>query len=173
MIVIVMGVSGSGKSLLATKLAETTHWAYAEGDDYHSLANKAKMHASIPLTDADRVPWLDSLHEVMANWQRIGQSGVLTCSSLKAAYRDRLAAGLPELRFIWLDPPREVLIQRLANRPGHFMSPALLDSQLATLEPPIHHGHLDPNTLRLDGSETPDQSVQTILRWLSSQPASR
>jgi gluconokinase len=164
-IVIVMGVSGSGKSFLAGKLAEATGWTFAEGDDYHSAANKAKMVARIPLTDADRAPWLDTLHNVLFEWHQKGISGILTCSALKAAYREHLAAGISEARFVWLDPPRSVIAERLSHRPGHFMPPQLLDSQLATLEPPTG----DPHTLRLDGSEPAqsiDQAVQTILEWL-------
>jgi gluconokinase len=159
-IVIVMGVSGSGKSYLAGKLAEATGWAFAEGDDYHSAANKAKMAAGVPLTDADRSPWLDTLHEVLAGWHAGGQSGILTCSALKESYREHLIAGLPDARFVWLDPPRSVLAERMAHRPGHFMPPALLDSQLATLEPPT-------GVLRLDGSEPIEQAIQTILRSLA------
>src|ERR1700684_3580556 len=126
--VIVMGVSGSGKSYLANKLVQATGWAFAEGDDYHSDANKAKMHAGIPLTDADRAPWLASLHEVLLGWHRSGTSGVLACSALRQAYRDELSAGIPgaELRFVLLEVPRAVLEQRMAERKGHYMSPALL-----------------------------------------------
>ena len=165
MIVIVMGVSGSGKSYMANKLAEATGWAFAEGDDYHSAANKAKMAAGIPLTDADRGPWLDSLHQVLLNWYRAGQSGILTCSALKETYRQHLASDLPEARFLWLDPPRNLIAERMAHRPGHFMSPALLDSQLETLQPPIG----DANTLRLDGSEPVEESIPKILAWLNHQ----
>lgn len=162
MIVIVMGVSGSGKSFLANKLAEATGWAFAEGDDYHSPANKAKMTARIQLTDADRAPWLDTLHDVLATWHKEHRPGILTCSALKAAYRKHLADGIPEARFVWLDPSREVLAERVAHRPGHFMPPELLNSQLATLEPPSG----DPHTLRIDGSEPIEQSIETILQWL-------
>jgi gluconokinase len=158
-IVIVMGVSGSGKSFVANKLAEATGWAFAEGDDYHSSVNRAKMAAGVPLTDADRGPWLTTLHEVMAEWHRKGISGILTCSALKESYRERLTEGLPEARFVWLDPPRAVLAKRMAHRPGHFMPPALLDSQIATLEPPA-------GVLRLDGSEPIEQAIETILQWL-------
>ena len=165
MIVIVMGVSGSGKSFFAGKLAEATGWHFAEGDDYHSEANKAKMHAGTPLTDADLGPWLDSLHAVLVDWCKKGQSGILTCSALKATYREHLAAGLPDLRFVWLDPPREVLAKRMTHRPGHFMPPALLDSQLATLEPPVG---MTTAVLRLDGSEPIDKAIQTVLDWLDS-----
>ena len=164
MIVIVMGVSGSGKSYLAKRLAAATGWAFAEGDDYHSAANKAKMAAKIPLTDADREPWLDSLHEVLAGWHRTGQSGILTCSALKATYRAHLVADIPEARFVWLDPPRSVLADRTTHRTGHFMPAALLDSQLATLEPPTEADA--SRILRLDGSEAIHVEIQTILDWL-------
>jgi len=164
MIVIVMGVSGSGKTHLANQLARATGWAFAEGDDYHSAANKAKMHAGIPLTDEDRTPWLDALHQILLGWQRSGQSGILTCSALKAAYRERLAAGLPELRFVWLDPSRAILAERLSHRIGHFMSPELLDSQLATLEPPAADG----KTLRLDGSGAIESNLAQALAFLNA-----
>jgi len=159
-----MGVSGSGKSYLAERLAAATGWAFAEGDDYHSDANKAKMAAGIPLTDVDRGPWLDTLHEVLANWHRTGQAGILTCSALKETYREHLTTGLPEARFVWLDPPRAVLAERMAHRHGHFMPPALLDSQIATLEPPV--ATEAEKVLRLDGSEPIDQAIQTVLNWL-------
>jgi gluconokinase len=162
MIVIVMGVSGSGKSYLAAKLAAATGWQFAEGDDYHSEANKARMASGIPLTDADRAPWLDALHDLLLGWHRAGDSGILTCSALKQTYREHLIEGNPDVYFVWLDPPRSVLADRLAHRPGHFMSPALLDSQLATLQPPVG----DPRTLRLDGTEPIDDAVQKILNWL-------
>src|SRR5882762_3802264 len=154
-----MGVSGSGKSYLAERLAEATGWAFAEGDDYHSDANRAKMAAGIPLTDADRGPWLDTLHDVLAGWHRRGESGILTCSALKATYREHLTAGLPEVQFVWLDPPRAVLAERMAHRPGHYMPPALLDSQLATLEPPS-------GVLRLDGSEAVDEAINQVMDFL-------
>jgi gluconokinase len=159
-----MGVSGSGKTYLAKKLAAATGWAYAEGDDYHSDANKAKMAAGTPLTDADRGPWLDSLHELLAGWDRRGESGILTCSALKASYREHLTAGLPQARFVWLDLPRAVLAERMAHRPGHFMPPALLDSQLATLEAPTDA----KDTLRLDGTEPVEQAIENILAWLKT-----
>jgi gluconokinase len=166
MIVIVMGVSGSGKSYLAERLAQATTWPFAEGDDFHSEANKTKMAARIPLTDEDRQPWLASLHAQLLKWHQHHQYGIMTCSALKAAYRELLAAGIPELCFVWLDPSREILEQRVAHRPGHYMPAALLDSQLATLEPPIGNtGSLLP-TLRLDGTEPIDQAINAILTWL-------
>jgi len=159
MIVIIMGVSGSGKSWLANALAKRTGWPFAEGDDYHSDANKAKMAAGIPLTDDDRAPWLQSLHNVMATWQQHGQSGILACSALKSTYRELLSESISPLKFVWLDPPREVLAERLAHRQGHYMPLALLDSQLATLEPPTE-------VLHLDGSQSLDEMVETVLKYL-------
>ena len=164
MIVIVMGVSGSGKSYLAEKLAAATGWLFAEGDDYHSAANKTKMHAGTPLTDEDRAPWLATLHDLLAGWEQQGTPGILTCSALKTTYREQLTAGLADARFIWLDPPRSVLAERMAHRTGHFLSPALLDSQIATLQPPTD----DPNTLRLDGTQPAEQEIATILAWLKT-----
>lgn len=161
MIVIVMGVSGSGKSTLAAQLVERTGWNYAEGDDYHSEANRAKMHAGIPLTDEDRLPWLDALHGVLSGWQNQSVSGVLTCSALKEIYRDRLLSGISAGRIVWLDPPRALLEQRLTARTGHYMNPKLLDSQLATLEVP--HGDA---VLRLGGGESPEQQADSVIAWL-------
>jgi len=165
MIVIVMGVSGSGKSYLAERLALATGWPFAEGDDFHSAANKAKMASRIPLTDEDRAPWLASLHAQLLDWHQHKQPGILTCSALKASYRQTLAAGIPELRFVWLDPSRAILEQRVAHRAGHYMPAALLNSQLATLQPPAASEHV----LRLDGTEPVDQAIAKILTWLEEQ----
>ena len=161
MIVVLMGVTASGKTTIGTKLAALEQWEYAEGDDYHSDANRAKMHAGIPLTDADRAPWLASLHEVLLGWHRNGTSGVLACSALRQAYRDELSAGIPgaELRFVLLEVPRAVLEQRMAERKGHYMSPALLDSQIATLEMPR-------DAIRVAGDLPPDEVVQKIMTAL-------
>ena len=168
MIVVLMGVTASGKTTIGTRLAALEHWEYAEGDDYHSEANKAKMHAGIPLTDADRAPWLAALHEVLVGWYRSGTSGVLACSALRQAYRDELSAGIPSaaLRFVLLEVPREVLEQRMAERKGHYMSPALLDSQIATLEMPR-------DAIRVAADLPPDKVVQeivTALRATESHP---
>lgn len=157
-----MGVSGSGKSYLAERLVAATGWEFAEGDDYHSAENKARMAARIPLTDAERWPWLDALHAVLVEWERNGVNGVMTCSALKRAYRDRLAEGLPALRFVWLDLSRAVLEERMAHRQGHYMPAALLDSQLATLERPTEG---EP-VLRLDGSESAEDEIKRVLAWL-------
>jgi gluconokinase len=170
MIVIVMGVSGSGKTVLAQQLVAATGWEYAEADDYHSAANRAKMAAGTPLTDEDRWPWLDALHAAMLAWQQQGKSGVLTCSALKRTYRQRLIHHLPEVRFVWLDPPRSVLAERMTHRPGHFMPVALLDSQLATLEPPAETEAL--HLMRLEGSEPVEREAARVLNWLGVKAVS-
>ena len=162
MIVIVMGVSGSGKSYFAERLAQATGWVFAEGDDYHSEYNKGLMKAGIALTDTDREPWLSALHTLMAGWEETKTNGILTCSALKATYRQTLTAGLADVRFVWLDPSRNLLEDHLAHRKGHYMSPTLLDSQLATLERPVH----SPDIFRLDGTETPDAAVHSVMKWL-------
>lgn len=166
MIVILMGVTASGKTTVGQRLAAVNGWEYAEGDDYHSEANKQKMHAGIPLTDEDRAPWLASLHEVLLGWEQAGKSGVLACSALRQAYRDTLSADIPpaHLRFVLLEVPRAVLEDRLAHRENHYMSPALLDSQIATLETPH-------DALRVDGTAPVDQVVQQIVTELRN-PAS-
>ncbi len=138
MIAILMGVTGSGKTTVAKAVVAVTGWLFAEGDDYHSAGNIAKMAAGIPLTDEDREPWLRALHAVLVGWQRAGESGVMTCSALKQSYRDLLVEGMPPgaVSFVLLQVPLEVLKDRLAHRPNHFMNPALLTSQLQTLEEP-------------------------------------
>src|SRR5271156_391582 len=111
MIVILMGVTGTGKTTIGTLLSQRTGWPYAEGDDYHSEANKAKMHAGIPLTDEDRKPWLATLHQLLLGWYEGGTSGILGCSALKQSYRDALTPQIPALniRFILLEVSRQVL----------------------------------------------------------------
>ncbi|HLH35150.1 MAG TPA: gluconokinase [Alloacidobacterium sp.] len=143
MIVIVMGVSGSGKTTLAQALAKLTGWQFAEGDDYHSEANRQKMHSGIPLTDEDRAPWLAALHALILKWHQRGEHGILTCSALKQAYRETLTAGLPAdaYRFVLTEAPKQVIAQRMEAR-HHFMPVELLDSQIATLELPADALHV-------------------------------
>ena len=116
------------------------------------------MHAGIPLTDEDRAPWLATLHEVLLGWYRSGKSGVMACSALRQSYRDELSEGIPktELRFVLLEVPRDVLEERLAERKNHYMSPALLDSQIATLEMPR-------DAIRVKADRPPDQVVGEIM----------
>ena len=133
--IVVMGVSGSGKTSAARELTRQLGWAYIEGDDLHPAANVAKMAAGTPLDDDDRWPWLREIAAVIGEHEAAGTSIVITCSALKRAYRDLLRDGHPSVWFAHVDVSREVLAQRLAARQGHFMPPSLLDSQLATLEP--------------------------------------
>ena len=138
MIVVLMGVSGSGKTTIGTLLAERAGAVFADADDYHPLANKRKMAAGLALGDLDRQPWLEELNRLMRGWFQAGNSGVLACSALKAKYRDTLLSGMPceAVQFVLLDGSRELIAQRLAARKHEYMTPALLDSQLETLEPP-------------------------------------
>jgi len=134
--IVVMGVSGCGKSSVGIALAEALGARFIDGDDLHPEANKAKMSAGIPLDDEDRWPWLDLVSKALAESSPAGSTGtVVACSALKRSYRERILAGAPNTFFIHLDGSREILQQRLGNRTGHFMPATLLDSQLATLEP--------------------------------------
>lgn len=133
--VIVMGVSGCGKSTIAQRVAERLGWLLAEGDDFHPESNIAKMSAGIPLTDDDRWPWLDLITDWTSEQAHKGKSTVVTCSALKRSYRERLSRVPGTTYFIHLAGDRDVLFSRMLARPDHFMPASLLDSQLETLEP--------------------------------------
>ncbi len=133
--IVVMGVAGCGKTTVGERLGRALGWPFAEGDRFHPPANVAKMAAGTPLTDADRWPWLATLAATLAAREAAGQSSVLACSALRRSYRDLLRGGARRVRFLHLDGTRAVLAARLGARPCHFFPPALLDSQLATLEP--------------------------------------
>src|SRR5271169_3567058 len=135
MVIILMGVTGSGKTTVGLALAESLHWQFVDADDFHPPANIAKMRAGIPLDDADRAPWLASLHDAIVGWLQTGTNVVLACSALKRAYREKLLVG-PEVTFVYLRGNPKLISQRLAQRHGHYMDPNLLDSQFATLEEP-------------------------------------
>ncbi len=138
MIVVLMGVSGSGKTTIGTLLAERLGTVFADADDYHPKANKEKMAAGQPLNDEDRQPWLETLNGVMQGWFTSGKGGVLACSALKEKYRETLAAHMQEgaVSFVLLDGSPEMIAERLAQRQHEYMNPNLLASQLATLEKP-------------------------------------
>ena len=135
MIVVVMGVSGSGKSVVGQALATDLGWPFFDADDFHPEANVAKMAAGTPLTDADRWPWLDRLTAEMKAIEGRGADAVLACSALRQAYRDRISrAG--DVRYVHLSGDHDTIAMRLAGRKNHYMPPTLLASQLATLEAP-------------------------------------
>ena len=136
MIVVLTGVSGSGKSTIGSVLADRLHWAFEDGDLLHPPANIAKMRAGVPLTDADRWPWLRALGAWMDERIAAGESAVVACSALKRSYRDLLRQGRPEVRLVFLAADHEVLAARLTARHGHFFRASMLGSQLAALEPP-------------------------------------
>lgn len=161
MIVVLMGVSGAGKSTIGALLAERTGAVFADADDYHPAANKAKMAAGQPLNDDDRQPWLETLNRLLADWANSGTSGVLACSALKARYRETLRQGISTepVLFCMLELPRAVLEARLTARRHEFMTPKLLDSQLATLEAPAE-------AIVVINDRTPQVVVDEILARL-------
>lgn len=136
MVLIVMGVTGCGKTTVGTRLAEELGWAFEDADAFHPPENVAKMSRGIPLTDADRAPWLAAIRARAVEMLARGEPLVVGCSALKAAYRRVLGEGQPGVRFIYLRGDEALLAERLRNRLGHFMDPGLLGSQLATLEEP-------------------------------------
>lgn len=131
-----MGVAGSGKTTVGRLLAATLDWRFYDADDFHSPASVERIRAGIPLTDADRAPWLDALAELLRGLARDGTPAVLACSALRQAYRDRLAAAGDRVRFVYLRGEPGVLRQRLERRLGHFAGASILASQFATLEEP-------------------------------------
>jgi gluconokinase len=135
-VLIFMGVAGSGKTTVAALFAKQTGAIFYEGDDFHPSENVAKMRAGIPLTDADRKSWLQMLRKIVVGALAKKEFSVLTCSALKAKYRDELGAGDAQVKFVHLTGPPALIEERLQNRRGHFMPPTLLASQLAILEPP-------------------------------------
>jgi len=155
-----MGVSGSGKSTVAGLLAGRLGWDLAEGDDLHPEANVAKMHAGEPLTDEDRWPWLESIADWIWSHTEAGKPGVVTCSALKKRYRDILRG--EGVVFVFLEGSRDKISDRLASRHGHFMPPALLESQFDALEAPTP----DENFMSLSVSATPAEEAQEIITRL-------
>ncbi|WP_232663586.1 gluconokinase [Pseudonocardia sp. TRM90224] len=132
---VVMGVSGVGKSAVAAEIVATTGWIFAEGDDMHPEANRRKMAAGTPLDDTDRWPWLRTIAAWIGEQESAGRSAVVTCSALRHAYREVLRDGHPSVRFVHLVAPDSLIADRIGNRTGHYMPASLLQSQLAALEP--------------------------------------
>lgn len=162
-ILVVMGVTGTGKSTVAGLLAGHLDWELVEGDDLHPPANAAKMAAGIPLDDEDRWPWLDAIAAWMRAKTERAEPGIVTCSALKKSYRDRLRAS--NVIFVFLNGPRAVIEARLASRLDHFMPPGLLDSQLATLEPPT----ADENVVVVNLAAAPGDEVTEVLHSLEGR----
>jgi carbohydrate kinase (thermoresistant glucokinase family) len=161
-IVVMMGVSGAGKTAVGRRLAARLGWPFKEGDELHPAANIAKMSSGTPLTDADRAPWLESVADWIDGWRRARTSGVITCSALKRAYRRNLARGRPDVHFVYLRGDAATLSQRLARRQGHFMPPALLASQLAALEAPM----AEEGVVTVEVDQPIARQVEAIARWL-------
>lgn len=159
---IVMGVSGSGKSTVADALAKRLGWRYEDGDRFHPPGNVARMSAGHPLTDEDRRPWLQAIADEIDRVCRQGERAVIACSALKRAYRDILLHGRADVRFVFLKGTQDLIAGRLAARKGHFMPPDLLASQFRTLEPPAAGEH--PITVSIDAPVA--AIVDDIIRQL-------
>ena len=163
---VVMGVAGAGKSVVGALLAHALGVDFVEGDDYHPPENRHRMSIGIPLTDDDRRGWLLLLAARLKQAKDTGRGVVMSCSALKRSYRDLLRSEAGEVRFIYLRGPRDLLAERLAHRPGHFMPPSLLDSQLATLEEPT----ADEGAWVYDISDAPEKIVAALVERVSSSP---
>ena len=155
---VVMGVSGCGKSRVGAAIAERLGLPLVEGDEFHSEANRALMGRGVPLTDAHRADWLKRLGEELS--RRPG-GAVLTCSALKKAYRDTLRAASPGLRFAWLDLDPQSALARVAQRPAHFFPAGLVATQFEALEPPLD----EPGVLRIDALRAPEDIAERVVRW--------
>ena len=158
MIVLVMGVVGAGKTTIGQMLAAKLGWEFVDGDSFHPPANIEKMKRGIPLDDADRLPWLNAIHDAIVHWIADHKNVVLSCSALKRSYRDQLVIS-PEVQIVYLKGSREVISQRLRLRHGHFATEQLLASQLATLEVP-------ENAIAVDINQPPPAIVEDVIAGL-------
>ncbi len=166
-VLVVMGVSGSGKSTVAGLLAGRLNWPLEEGDDLHPVRNVVKMAAGTPLTDDDRWPWLDRVAEWIHRQVAAGQPGVITCSALRRVYRDRLRGDHgAHVVFVYLAGSKDTVGKRLTARSGHFMPSSLLDSQLAALEPPGP----DENAVTVDAGRRAVEEADEIIERLGLRP---
>jgi carbohydrate kinase (thermoresistant glucokinase family) len=161
-VVIVMGVSGCGKSTIAAMLAHRLHWIYEDGDWLHPKSNIEKMHRGEPLDDADRWPWLHNIADWIDATRNAGHHGVVACSALKRAYRDILVGERRDVRIVYLKGDRDLIARRVAARADHFMPPELLDSQFKALEEPT----ADERPIVVSIVPHPREIVQTILQKL-------
>jgi len=159
MVVIVMGVTGAGKTTVGRELGAALGWEFHDGDDLHSEANKRKMHRGIALTDADRAPWLRAIRELIRAMLSEGRDGVVACSALKQSYRDEIVVDRGAVKLVYLKATPEQIAERLRSRTGHFMNPDLLQSQFETLEEPH-------DAIVVDASAAPEAIVNEIRRRL-------
>ena len=155
MIVIVMGVTGAGKTTIGRALATALGWEFHDGDELHSEASKSKMHRGIALDDADRAPWLSAIRKLIMAMLAENRSGVVACSALKQSYRDEIVVDPNAVKVVYLKGSKEVIAERLRNRGGHFMNPDLLQSQFDTLEEP-------GDAIVVDVSMAPEAIVNAI-----------
>jgi carbohydrate kinase (thermoresistant glucokinase family) len=166
-VLVVMGVSGSGKSTIAAMLAHRLQWTYEDGDWLHPKSNIEKMHHGEPLNDADRWPWLHNIADWIDGIRASGQHGVVACSALKRAYRDILVGDRPNVRIVYLKGDRHLIGQRIAARADHFMPPELLDSQFETLEEP----QADERPIVVSIAPHPREIVEAIIKKLGVENA--
>src|SRR5437660_9224495 len=166
-VVVVMGVSGCGKSTIASMLAHRLNWTFEEGDWFHPPSNVEKMHSGVPLTDEDRWPWLHGIAAWIDATRRVGNHGTVACSALKRAYRDILIGGRPDVRLVYLKGDRDLIARRLAARGAHFMPPSLLDSQFASLEEP----QPDEHAIVVSIVPHPREIVEEIVKRLGKAAA--
>ncbi|MHB2210394.1 gluconokinase [Methylobacterium sp. CM6257] len=164
-VLVVMGVSGSGKSTVGALIAETLGWIFVDGDSFHTPEHVAKMQAGHALDDADRAPWLARIATWIRQRLEAGESGVVVCSALRRAYRDVLTQGSRRVRLVYLDGDKALIAGRLAERQGHFMAPRLLDSQFATLEIPGPDEH--PITVGI--AEPPQAIADRVVAQLAAE----
>ena len=158
MIVLIMGTTGSGKTTIGTLLAKRLGWEFVDADDFHPPANVEKMRKGIPLTDADRAPWLQALRKKIVGWLDAAQNVVLACSALKESYRKELLVG-PEVRLVYLKGSYELFSKRVLARKGHFAKQELIASQFATLEEP-------KDAVIVDTTQSPGQIVSELIDQL-------
>lgn len=162
-VLVVMGVSGAGKTTVGELIAERLGWPFVDGDDLQPKANIDKMHGGTPLTDADRAPWLAAIGGWIDARAEASQPGVVACSALKRTYRDALRLDRPQVRIVYLRGSKAEIAERLAHRAGHFWPAKLLDSQFADLEEPA----ADENAIAVDIAETPEAVAKAVIAQLS------
>lgn len=159
MVILVMGVSGSGKTTIGQALSAQLNWPFVDGDSLHSPANIAKMAAGIPLTDEDRAPWLKSLHDLIEGWSTSGGNGIIASSALKEKYRKMLVTS-SDVKIVYLRGDYNLIYSRMEHRPGHYMKPEMLQSQFAALEEPT-------DALVVDIDASVEQIVSSIRQRLA------